>query len=155
MDLRASSSFLLLSLLLLFVACDPAVRYRPTSGTRSDAWDWTIQIDGVKVRAAEYEDIDGIEYFAPQIVLINSTDHPAVIEDARLISASGEYEVDFPGNGEIRWRRAGPGSEASIHLVWWFDHPATDVLGDRPAIILDLRIDEQEHQVEIEYERVK
>jgi len=155
MVLRSPSSFLLLSLLLLFAACDPAVRYRPTSGTKSDSWNWAIEIDGVKVRAAEYEDIDGIEYFAPQIALINSTDYPAIIEDARLITATAEYEVDLPGKGEIRWRRAAPHSEASIPLSWWFDQAAVDVIGDRPMIILDLRIGEQEHQVEIKYERVK
>jgi len=146
-------SFLLLSLLI--VGCDPAFRYRPASGSRSDAWTWSTQINGVRIRVGEFGGIHGSEYFATQLDLTNNTDQAAVIEDAHLITADGEYEVDFPGNGEIRWRRAGPGSEASIHLVWWFDHPATDVLGDRPAIILDLRIGEQEHQLEIEYERIK
>jgi len=142
-------------LLLLVLACDPAFRYRPTSWSKSSAQTWSTQVDGVELRVAEYEDIYGIEYFAPQIELINSTRHPAVIEDARLITASGEYEVSFPGKGEVRWRRAASQSAASIPLSWRFDRAAVDVLGNRPRVILDLRIGKEEHQLEIEYERIK
>jgi hypothetical protein len=59
------------------------------------------------------------------------------------------------GAGELRWRSAAPGSTARVPLAWGFDDYAINVLGDRPRIVLDLRIGEEEHQLEIEYERIE
>jgi hypothetical protein len=40
-------------------------------------------------------------------------------------------------------------------LYWKFEKAAVKLLGDRPRIVLDLRIGEEEHQLEIQYKRLE
>ena len=153
--MRSRAYFWFVLVVFLIVACDPAFSYRPTSLGMSDVRTWATSVNGVEIRVGEYEDILGVDYFAPQFQLINSTLSPAVIEGAHLVTASGQYEVQLPGHGELEWRRVAPSSEKTISLAWMFDQPATEVLGERPRIILDLRVGEEEHRLEVGYRRVE
>jgi hypothetical protein len=87
--------------------------------------------------------------------LHNSTGRTVSIEDARLVTGAQIFPVRLPGDGELRWRSAAPESVSSIPLYWMFEEYASELLGDRPRIVLDLRIGEERHQLEIMYERVE
>jgi len=120
-----------------------------------ERYEWSKRIDGVEVRTGTYTDLIGSTDFGPEFEIINSTGEAVVIKDAQLLVKEGRYPVRFSGKGELRWRSADPGSSARVSLAWGFDDYATNVLGDRPRIILDLQVGEEEHQLEIEYERIK
>lgn len=152
-------SVLLRLLVLLFgvvvLACDPGFVYRPRGWERVESYEWSTRIDGVEIRTRTYSDLIGSMYFGPEFELANGAEATVVIEDARLIAEGRSYPVRFSGEGELRWRSAAPGSSARVSLAWGFDDYATNVLGDRPRIVLDLRIGQAEHQLEIEYERIE
>jgi hypothetical protein len=152
-------SVLLRLLLLLFgvvvLACDPGFIYRPRGWERVESHEWSTRIDGVEIRTGTYSDLISSTYFGPEFELANDAEDTVVIEDARLFIEGRSYPVRFSGAGELRWRSAAPGSTARVPLAWGFDDYAINVLGDRPRIVLDLRIGEEKHQLEIEYERIE
>lgn len=97
----------------------------------------------------------GDKTFDPEFKIINDTAYPVVIEDAQLLTAERSYPVEFAGDGELRWRSAASGSEARITLGWSFEQYTIKALGERPKIVLSLPLGEEQHQVEIEYERIE
>lgn len=86
---------------------------------------------------------------------INTGPAPVVVEGADLVTPERRHAAELPGDGELKWRRFEPGSDGSIHLRWDFEEYTTDTLGDRPRIVLALRIGEEVRELAIEYERVK
>jgi hypothetical protein len=140
---------------VVVLACDPAFDYRPEGLTKVGKNEWGTRLDGVELRTGTLGDLISSRGLVPEFELINRTSELVAIEGARLITGQESYPVDLPGGGELRWRSAAPGASASISLYWKFEEAAVKLLGDRPRIVLDLRIGEEEHQVEIEYERIE
>lgn len=140
---------------LVSTACDPGFEYRPVGWERVGRREWSASVEGVEIRTGTYSSLISSTYFGPEFDLVNEAEDTVIIEDAELIVRRGSYPVRFSGEGELRWRSAAPGSSERIPLAWGFDDYATDVLGDRPRIVLDLRIGEEQHELEIEYERVE
>ena len=142
-------------LLLIVLACDPGFVYHPRGWERVERYEWSMRINDIEIRTDIVVGLIGDKSFDPEFKIINNSAERVVIEDAQLLTAERTYPVEFAGNGELRWRSASPGSEARITLGWSFEQYALEVLGDRPKIVLDLRLGEEQHQVEIEYERIQ
>jgi len=138
---------------LVSTACDPGFEYRPVGWERVGRHEWRARVEGVEIRTGTYSALISSTYFGPEFDLSNGTEDTVVIEGAHLIVERGSYPARFPGAGELRWRRASAGSSKRNPLAWGFEDSATDELGDRPRILLDVRIGEEQHELEIEYER--
>jgi hypothetical protein len=140
---------------VLFIACDPAFEYRPEGWNKVGRYEWSSRMDEFEVRTGLMGDFITSTGLVPEFELINHSTKTLAIEDAQLITLERSYPAKLPGEGELRWRSAAPGSSARITLYWRFEEYAVDVLGEHAKVILDLRLGEDRHQVEIEYERIK
>lgn len=150
-----SGGFLAAAVLLIAVGCDPAFDYEPAGLPKVGEYQWGTRLDGVELRTGSLGDLIGSRGLAPEFEIVNRTSEVVAIEGARLITEEGSYAADLPGGGELRWRSAAGGTSARIPLYWEFEDVALELLGDRPCIVLDLRIGEEQHPVEIQYERVQ
>lgn len=142
-------------LALVALACDPAFEYRPEGWDKTGRYEWRSRIEDFEVRTGLLGDLISSRGLVPEFELVNHSSETLAIEDAYLITQERNYPVKLPGQGELRWRSAAPGSRARITLHWQFEDYAIDVLGDHPRIVLDLRLGDEQHQVEIEYERIQ
>lgn len=147
--------FLAAAVLLLAVGCDPAFDYEPAGLNKVGKYQWGTRLDGVELRTGSLGDLIGSTGLVPEFEVINRTSELVAIEGARLITKQESFAADLPGEGELRWRSAAPGTSARIPLYWEIEGAPVELLGDRPRIVLDLRIGEEEHELEIEYERVE
>lgn len=147
--------FLAAAVLLVTVGCDPAFDYEPAGLTKVGEHQWRTRLDGVELRTGSLGDLIGSRGLVPEFEIVNRTSELVAVEGARLITEQQSYAADLPGEGELRWRSAAGGTSARIPLHWEFEDTAIELLGDRPRIVLDLRIGEEQHQVEIEYDRVQ
>lgn len=146
----------LLAVVLLVVGgCDPGFEYRPVGWERVDRFEWRTELDGVKVKTGVGLGLIADRTFGTEFDFENMSTAPVIVEGADLITAERRYAADLPGDGELRWRRVEPSNHGRVHLGWDFENYTTDALGHRPRIVLALRIGEEQHELEIEYERVE
>jgi hypothetical protein len=141
--------------LLIAVGCDPAFDYEPAGLSKVGEYQWGTRLDGVELRTRSLGALIGSRDLVPEFEIVNQTSELVAIEGARLITEQESYPADLPGEGEVRWRSAAPNTSARVSLFWEFEDAAVELLGDRPRIVLDLRIGEDRHQLEITYERVE
>ena len=147
--------FLFAALLVIAVGCDPAADYQPINLTEVGKRLWGTSLEEVELRTGLLGDLIGSTGLIPEFEIVNRSSDIVAIEGARLITENASYLAHLPGDGELRWRSAAPGSSARISILWEFEDAAVSLLGQRPRIVLDLRIGSERHQVEIEYQRVQ
>ena len=130
--------------------CDPGYRMKPVAWKEERSTQhWSHNFEAFSIRTRSLGRLVGEWWLRPTFEVFGNSER-VILKAAYLETATGRYM----GVVDPRGASAPPGG-GSLSVDWDFgrEHPAVNVLGTQPAIVLDLDAGSRPYTVRIDYEQ--
>lgn len=142
--------FVVLSLALFCVSCDPGYRLKPVGWQPASEYNWVKDFGDFEMRTHGIGGLIGEWWISPQLLIYKNT-KPISVESAELRTAEETFAAEI-----YKRPSANPNENGyELPITWSFKNKraAPEVLGNHCEIILRLKVGSEMREIIIEYEK--